>query len=201
MSRTCRHISKSAQVRWRPLVRSGGVRSVRGTGNRGPLGERRHGQAAHSLDGLRARGYRWPPLRLVRLGCEPESVCVVLARLSPAAVHRPVRRSPAFIGLDVHRRSRSTRTAPSAQPGGWPVRLSSYSCSRKACAVMTTSRWRRRARVEHRPDPRAAHRRGAGCRHAQRPCDDAREGQERSRRRADAGQAVGRGHAATDLGM
>jgi transposase len=41
-------------------------------------------------------------LRLARLGCEPESVCVVLARLSPDHF-RGQEVSLRFIGLDVHR--------------------------------------------------------------------------------------------------
>lgn len=35
------------------------------------------------VDGLRARLYQWPPLQLVRLGCEPASGCVVLRACLP----------------------------------------------------------------------------------------------------------------------
>jgi hypothetical protein len=42
-------------------------------------------------------------LRLARLGCEPESVCVVLARLSPDRYETRSGGSLRFIGLDVHR--------------------------------------------------------------------------------------------------
>jgi RHS repeat-associated protein len=42
--------------------------------------------------------YRWPPLRLARLCCEHESVCVVVARLISRIVLTMTRRSVRFIG-------------------------------------------------------------------------------------------------------
>jgi hypothetical protein len=51
------------------LGSSGGARSVRRTGT-GALWENKVWAGRSRVDGLRARLYRWPPLRLVRLGCD-----------------------------------------------------------------------------------------------------------------------------------
>src|SRR5689334_18627252 len=83
----------------RPPPVSGRVTSVAGTGTRG-IGRNADGQAALS-DGLRARPTHWPPLRLVRLCREHESVCVVLPAASPGQLPRGgYMRS---IALDIHR--------------------------------------------------------------------------------------------------
>ena len=53
------------------------------------------------IDGPRARAFRWPPLRPVRLCCERESVAVVCPPVLPFQLHEEdeVR----AIGLDVPR--------------------------------------------------------------------------------------------------
>src|SRR5688572_7434414 len=48
----------------------------RRTWHRGLLGERMLGRPLF-VDGLRARAFHWPPLRLARVRCERESVVVV----------------------------------------------------------------------------------------------------------------------------
>jgi len=55
-------------------------------------------------DGLRARAFQWPPLRLARLCLEHESVGVVCPQLSRFVYSRLVGRGRVrAIGLDIHR--------------------------------------------------------------------------------------------------
>lgn len=85
------------------MIRSGGCPSV-GAPEQRLLWESAGMGRPLLPDGLRARVYRWPPLRLVRLCCEHESVCVVLPAWSPDPFSDEFRRPDAL-----HRFGRSPR--------------------------------------------------------------------------------------------
>src|SRR3954463_1972162 len=68
---------------------------------RGAFGRTQVGQAGLD-DGLRARAFQWPPLRLARLRCERESVDVVLPTGSPPTSTSKEDQLRA-VALDVHR--------------------------------------------------------------------------------------------------
>src|SRR3954447_6816993 len=59
------------------------------------------GQAVQADDGLRARGFQWPPLRLARLRCERGSVDVVC----PPVLHIVDSKEDEVraVALDIHR--------------------------------------------------------------------------------------------------
>ena len=69
--------------------------------NKGSQGNR-YGQAV-LFDGLSARVSRWPPLRLVRLRRERESVSVGSPNPFPLETEERGKVMPRFIGMDVHR--------------------------------------------------------------------------------------------------
>ena len=86
-------------------------------------------------------------------------------------------RVSAWTSIETSVMSRSMRTARFARPGVSPARPSNCSCPRRACVATITCAGDDRQRAEHRQDPRAARGWRAGCRHAQRPRADARQGQ------------------------
>ena len=65
------------------------------------MGERRLGRPFLD-DGLRARAFHWPPLRLVRLRSERGSVGVVCPQLSSLVEHEREETAMRSVALDVH---------------------------------------------------------------------------------------------------
>jgi hypothetical protein len=179
---------------------SGRVISVADTGTRG-IWENADGQAVLLSDGLRARLAHWPPLRLVRLCREHESVCVVLPAASPGQIverrlyevdrtRRPSRllrgrdqgQGCAALGRahqDQRRRARVLRPKPCPRrPGG-------------ARSIGTGAR--------DQAHPRAPRRAGGGRQHEEGARDRRGEGEDRQGRRQDALRAAPRGLSALRL--
>ena len=83
------------------MVRSGGGRSVLVSGT-GALWGTQVWAGRYSPDGLRARDYRWPPLRRSGWAASPDPSVSFLPACLPTG-QRGQEVSLRFIGLDVHR--------------------------------------------------------------------------------------------------